>query len=236
MKTYCQKCDYPNDLGHMFCIKCGAKLVLESIREDIEMDGMLERTKGRFLYVLLVLVVVLAAVLIFCFWPYKPFESSSPVSGNLDVVDVSIARLQAVAESSKTPFTNTPLKEEDINAWLAREIERIGAKSVTVKLKPDSCTMRVISQAGPWSVFGSDRKVGPITYSRDFTGGVTSNGLVVTGAKIGHLPMFGPLTRLVAKRSADNFSSFTKEATIMSQVTSIKVEEGQISLVVMSRP
>lgn len=234
MKTYCQKCDHPNDLGHLFCTKCGAKLVLEHVREDLETDGVLERTKGRFFYVVFTAIVLVIIVGVVAVWPGKPFKKEVAV-GNLDAMETTFTRLTVAAESSKTPFTNQPIREDDVNAWLATACQRAGAKSMTVSFKPGSCKARVVFTAGPWKLFKTEKTFGPISYSRDFTFGVTSNGLSVTGAKVGHLPMFGPLVKIVADRTARGFGDFAKERNILSRVVESKVDDGQITIAVMSR-
>jgi len=236
VKTYCQKCDHPNDLGHLFCTKCGAKLVLEHVREDFETDGMLERTKGRFLWVILSLIVVVISLVVVGLWPGKPLRRDAAAPGAFDAVEAAIARLQVVVESSKMTYTNQPLKEEDINAWLSKACKRSGAKSMTVELKPDSCTVRVIFAVGPWKVAKINKTFGPMSFSRDFSFSVTTNGLVVTGAKVGHLPMFGPLVKIVADRSAKRFGDFAKEQTILSCITDAKIADGSITVAVTSRP
>lgn len=236
MKTYCQKCDFANDLGHLFCTKCGVKLVLEHVREDIEADGMVERTKGRFLWVLLALLAVIISLVVVAMWPGKPLKRDAVVPGNSDAVEAAIVRLQVAVESSKTPFTNQPMKEDDINAWLSKACKRTGAKSMTVSLKPDSCMVRLVYEAGPWKLSKTSKTFGPMSYSRDFSCSVTSNGLVVTGARMGHLPMFGPLVKIVADRSAKNFGNFARERAILSRITEAIIADGLITVSVTSRP
>lgn len=236
MKIYCQNCDCPNDLGHLFCIKCGAKLVLEDVREEIETDGMIERTKSRFLYLLLAIVVIASMIGVVALWAYTPFKRDGAIAGNTDTIDVAISRLQAAAESSKTPFTNEPLKEVDINTWLAAACKRAQAKSLTVRMEPGCCRMRMVFEAGPWKLFKTDKSFGPIAYSRDFTCGVTSNGLVFTSAKFGHLPMVGPLLKYAVSSVSDRFGDFSKERMIFSRVTSMTVDDGTATIAVMSPP
>lgn len=236
MKVFCQKCDYPNGLGHLFCVQCGARLVLENVRSEIEEDGGKERTKGRLYSVLLVVAVALTGLAVLALWPAKPFGRGNAAAGSADAVEISLSRLHAAAGSSKVPYTNQPLKEEDINAWLSVACNRAGAKSMTVSIKPDRCTLRVGFTAGPWKLFKSDKTLGPFTYSRDFSCGMTGNGLALTGAKAGHLPMIGPLARMVADRSAKRFDDFAKERLVLSRITGAKIEDGQITVVIMSPP
>ncbi|MEI6972640.1 MAG: hypothetical protein WCL44_14125 [bacterium] len=236
MKIYCQSCDYPNDLGHLFCIKCGAKLVMEHVREDIETDRMVERTKSRLLVLLLAAAAIAIILGVLALWPHKPFRRDATAAGNLDRVEMAISRLQTAAESSRTPFTNEPVSEADLNKWLAAACGRLNAKSMTIRLDPGLCRMRIVFEAGPWKLFKSEKTFGPVAYSREFTCGVTSNGLVVVGAKMGHMPLFGPFLRYSISRTAAKFGDFEKERMILSRVESMTVDDGKITISVMSPP
>jgi hypothetical protein len=236
MKTYCQNCDHPNDLGHLFCVKCGVKLVLENVQEDLELDRRIESTKGRLLVVLLVIVVALVGLAVLAVWPSKASKRDSAVEGHAYVVDAALSRLQVMAEVGAGPLTNQPMKEEDINAWLGQACGRAGVQSMAVSLKPDSCVLHIGFQAGPWALFKRTKLLGPFAYSRDFSCGVTSNGLVVTGARVGHLPMVGPLVAVASSRVAGRFKDFSRERFLMSRVVGAKIEDGQITLAVKSSP
>lgn len=236
MKTYCQNCDYPNDLGHLFCVKCGVKLVLDNIQDDLEFDRRFESTQGRLLAILLIFIAAIVGLAVLAIWPSKPARRDGAVEGNAYVMDAALSRMLVMAESSARPLTNQPLKEEDINAWLVQACDRAGVQSMSVSLKPGRCVLRIGLIAGPWRLFNGRSLVGPFDYSRDFTCSVTSDGLVATGARAGHLPLVGPLTTMVVRRMAGRFNAFSRERLVMSRVVEAKIEDGQITLVVKSAP
>ena len=128
MKTYCQVCGYPNDLGHLFCMKCGGKLDLSNIRDEIDGEHQSESVKGRLFIVGVVLIVIVVVLLVAALWPSKPFKREGATGGRRELAEGAMSRLQSMAETTREPYTNEPVREVDINAWLAMAAERAGAE------------------------------------------------------------------------------------------------------------
>jgi len=233
MKTYCE-CGYPNDLGRLFCVRCGVKLDLTRVREEIGLDQQVESTKNGLYAVALAMVLVAAGLVALLLWPAKPFTGSDAEKGKRDLVDASLNRLQAMAVSGSEPYTHPAMKEQDINAWISSLPARSGFRSMTVKLSPKRCTLRIVGTRGPYSflLFQKRVNVRAISYSRDVSCGMVSNRFAVTGAKIGHLPMVGPLVQKVADNTLGIFDDMPREKAIVSKITDAKIEDGLITVTV----
>ena len=211
MKTLCKNCGHGNDLGHLFCTKCSAKLDLVNVNDEIE-SSVKSESRHTFLYMVLALIVlamiVLAALML---WPSKKPVSERVPGGRRDIVEAAVSRLEMVAERGVAPYTTPMLTEEDLNTWIAGMSSKFGVKSLNVQLKPGAYKLRVVDTVGPWSLFGGNVSIPAITYSYDISGAGAAGGFTVTGSRVGHLKMFGPMTRKVSGHLEKAFKDRKRE-------------------------
>ena len=88
-------------------------------------------------------------------------------------------------------------------------------------------------------VFGENRaewlvlvRRGVLRFSVVYEAKAQGAELVLTGAKLGHLPLPGALGRLYAKTQERLFRPFGREARILANLDSLVIRDGEIELLV----
>lgn len=232
MKTLCQKCGTGNELGHLFCVSCGAKLELSNIGEDIERDGAALQRRAVLKVLWIPPVAIILAIVGIIAWPHRPYPSISGQPGNRMRVDEMFTVLHKVAQRPSGSLRYRPAPtQDDLNAWLATKCPEAGVRSMTLQLGDNCYSARVIDTAGPFKI----RKytIPPLKYSYEISGTI-ENGLAIktTGGKIGHLPLFGPALTKLEKRIGDLLARDERILPVLAKTSRIQIDDGALEITV----
>ena len=182
----CPKCGATNDLGKVFCAKCGTKLPAQGLQiQDLQHLESIAKTRrlvfrivGFALTVWIVGSVLLAA-----------FPHMTPLV--VDGIDLRSARLCSfkLSEAARMMQAGKPyeasLTSEEITSYIRQGIlAKVENRSGSVLVRDGGLDTRWIVR---WNIFGLNMYV-----SADLS--LVENGaggLSVSGAKLGHLPLAG---------------------------------------------
>ena len=136
----CSKCQHDNDLGRIFCVKCGEKLDISKVRAP---SGIVRRSKegkknvpakkmvmiglGKFIKVA-ILAVMTAMITLICLPPHLQQESFS--ENNLSAFQEKRAKLEEAVTLQQE--VRLVFEEADLNAYLSEAIQ----KSTTTAKEP----------------------------------------------------------------------------------------------------
>ena len=232
MRIMCQKCDHLNELGHLFCTKCGTKLDLRHMAYDMEDEEDLEDNGSTWKAVGLAVLVIFLVIVGITVWPSGPYDADRSNEGVASRIETSLSTLQLVGDRPGSEYTTIPAGEQkDANAWLANAVHKQkGISSMSIQFKDDMICFRVNRLLGPYSL--SVMATPGIHCSYEINLKPDGDKLKVAGARIGHLPLPGPAGRLVIPWFTSLFQPLSREQMIYKQLTGIKVEDGKLSLTV----
>lgn len=221
----CKRCGEKNTLPRLHCRKCGAKLDFEAA--EGELLGELARARSRRGTVLRsLLLLAFAAVLGLAVWPsgLERRETGAPVDAKrwemkrallLDALDRGFPAAQTVTEA-------------ELNAWLSRVV------AAAAEEDRGGMSAQLLDTAVS---FGENRacwlvlvRRGPVKFSVVYEAKADGAALALTGAKLGHLPLPGPLGRLYAKTQGKLFRPFGKEERILRNLDSLVIRDGEIEV------
>jgi len=230
----CAKCGRENQLGHIFCIWCSAKLEFGDVT-DKELLRSRRSGRSRFKLTVLFLVIFCAAAAALSLWPAS-LEGERGTAADFQRAHRKITLMKK--SGSVVPQT---FSEREVNAYLSvvlmgmKKSIRSGVlssrvRSVQVSLKPDAIRLSVAETWGP--VAPGAHKLGPLEVSYGLTGvpEVDEEGFhfSVRGGKVGHLPLPWPLGYLVLPRARAFFSRMRSEHAFLNQISSIALGEGKV--------
>ncbi|MBN1269911.1 MAG: zinc ribbon domain-containing protein [Kiritimatiellae bacterium] len=223
----CPACGGRNEIGRMFCRHCGARLNLTAIRPP----GPARRRRHalrRFLRVLFLLALIAVAGLVL--WPVEPTgregteQDAQTLRRSFLGMELAMKRGRSAAER---------VSEEQLNAYLdgvvrhtAEEGETapmvLEVRRINVAFTPERI---VVLMAAGW---------GPVTLTYEILGvpAVGEGGfrLEIAEARLGHLPLPGPLKVQVGKRAARAFAGLRRERAVLDAVTAVSLDRGVVGL------
>lgn len=216
----CAKCGEKNRLPSLHCRKCGAKLDFEAAEAAAKASAGKRGGCGFRTVVMLLFAVGLGLAL----WP-----SGLPHRAKGESIDAKRAEMKRellrVALEKGMPGAQT-FTEAEINAWLAQLPGMQPEKSGMAAQLLDTAVCFDENRAR-WLVVA---KRGAFRFSALYTAKAVGEKLVLTEARVGHLPMPGALGRAYAKTQKGLFAPFEKEAYILSNLDSLVVREGELEL------
>jgi len=176
----------------------------------------------RFLLLFAVLGV-LAAIFI----PVKPTGDGS----DLDETHIRSARGKLLALQNR-PQSAQKFTEEEINAYLADVVQnRNQAQAAGTRLRPELINVDTADNALGITVH-SKFTVLPISYHLAVQ--PSSDGATLdpqpTAAKLGQLPMPGPLQQMIFHKYEAMFQGLPAEAKIWNQLELLKAEDGSVTV------
>lgn len=234
MQITCQKCGHGNPMGHLFCVKCSAKLDLSHVDEDLE-DDIESQGRGTAVkaFLLLVLIAMLVVVGIAA-WPQSAFDAKKLDNGSAGRVENTLIALNMVAQRpSGSITTRPPLDQIDANAWLASANSIANVKSTSVSFKRDRLTFRVVRTIGPYQVW--QFQIPRIPYSMDLVGKPEKGTLKIVGAQVGHMPIPGRVAKYITGFVRKTLTGMSREKTIFDSLSEIKIDDGQLIVTVTGR-
>jgi hypothetical protein len=236
VKTICQECGEPNELGHVFCTKCSARLDLQTVDDDIEHTQSVNRRKKFFRGLLLVIIIIVVVSLALGLWPSTaPLTREGAKEGNANSIRSQITQLHDMSQMRVNDrHLSHTLKEEDLNAWLDSMKGNFRARSVSIRVDEDTLRLRAVQEL---RLSGDSSKVRlpAIPYSYEVVIRPEGTNMTVTSAMFGHLPLFGPTTELATGRFNSLFSKRTRERQVRANITHTKLEDGKATITVRSK-
>ena len=235
MKTICDKCKLPNDLGRLFCTHCGAKLDLTNITDDLQREQTIIRRKGFFKLLLTGILILAALTAALVAIPAHPLSKIRAPDARTAATVKVLAGLDALAASSSSPprAIDPPLTADDLNAWLVGPPTKTsGVRSMSVEFEQDAMRFRIVDALGPFTAFNGKAHIPAMPYSYELTGAATNGVFSVTGAKVGHFPLFGPLRRYAVDRIVLALQRQPREWKLLKSLTNIRFEPGRVSATV----
>lgn len=230
MVLVCKKCGENNRMPRMHCQKCGAKLDFDSA--EGELLGELAKARSRRGAVLrTLLLLAFVAVLGLAIWPsgLERREAGAAVDAKrwemkrallVDALDRGFPAAQTVTEA-------------ELNAWLSRVVAAAAEEDrggISAQLLDTAVSFG--ENRACWLVLV---RRGPVKFSVVYEAKADGPELVLTGAKLGHLPLPGPLGRLYAKTQGKLFRPFAKEARILRNLDSLVIRDGEIEVLTRAR-
>ncbi len=226
MGTLCAKCGNDNDLGKIFCTKCGVKLDLSAVTSE---DLIAIATPSWFKRNAKWIAIGAGCFLLFMFclgmWPKKPLatKTTRPNARAAEQKIASLHRNLKMGESISVKITQV-----EANGYLMWRKHSMGVTAATISFADNMFFVRVNDTLGPW-------KLGPIRmaprYSYDLTGTFLDGRLYYGKAHVGHLRLFGPAKKGRIKALTALFEK-NKDKDIFKKLSKVKFRSKEATLTV----
>ena len=222
----CPKCGLENQLGRIFCHRCGSKL---EFSEGSFQEAKIHFSPGRLLARLVrvgISMGLLAAIVLMC----MPVTLPGRAGTRQDVVllDQKIRVLRrAVLDGRRMEET---VREAEVNGYLddarnrsAKEAKagpvKLDLTSINIALRPDRVALVLHA------------KLGPVTLSFEVQGKPAKKqnrfSLDVVGGRIGHLPLPAVAADWVSRKVSGVFSKMERERQLLDDAHEIVAQDGQ---------
>lgn len=229
----CPQCGFDNQLGHIFCVRCRAKLDLRRIADQ----GLRqERPAGgpRIKRIVLALGVLAVVALGLALIPSAP-DAVSWTKGDLQQARRKLDLMQQDRTAPPQVFT-----EAELNACLAADLklkkkrpgETLTPRDIRLRLKPNAAVVAV--RAGWEPALPGGVKLGAVDITYGMTGvpriGQDGFEFAVSRGRIGQLPLPGPLLPAVAPRLVGCFAELRRNYPVLGAVNRVELEEGKVTV------
>lgn len=214
IKVKCGKCGYLNELGRLFCLDCGAKLDLNSIRaRDFQASWYrVVWTAASPILARLLAVAVLGA-LVLALWPASVPRVLIDQAGAF-AVPMKAKAARAAALNSRT--ASLQLSEGELNGFLQERARTRHLTQLVIDLKPGRFSLHA---RGVWF------SVPALAYSIEMTGSFRQGVLTVESAEAGHLPLPGLLRWPVVRVFSGIFDDVVREQALITTLKTVAIEE-----------
>ena len=223
----CAKCGEMNRLPVVHCKRCGAKLDFEAAEK--RMMNAAGRGGHRIHdFIRLMVAVALVLIILLMIWPGQMTRTTG------EPIDAKRYRMKGelLIDALNRGVSGTQVIEErEINAHLAEVVAKQPAPGGGLSPVVEDVAARFF--AGRAEAFIAVRR-GPFTLTGHFFAEPAGSKLVVTEAKVGHLPLPGALGRFYAGTTRGMFRQMQNEARILRNRDKVAVNDGSIELVTAS--
>ena len=225
----CTKCGEMNQLPVVHCKRCGARLDFETAEKH-----MLDSSKPSFheqvqTGVKLAVVAILALMVGLILWPGKMTRTTGE---DMDAKRYRMKGEILIDAVNRGMPAQRVIEEAEINAHLkevlAAQPKATGGMSASLK----DIGARFFT--GRAEVFVAIQR-GPLTLTTHFYAKPQGSGMVVTGAKLGHLPLPGIVGRLFASTQLGLFRQMKNESRILRNLEGAVVNAESIELLIKPR-
>ncbi len=225
----CTACGEMNQLPVVHCKRCGARLDFETAEKHM-LDSGKPSARERFQLVgKLVVVAALALVVGLILWPGQMTRTTGEaldakryrMKGEIliDAVNRGMPASQVIGEAEINAHLRELLAAQPkATGGLSASLKDIGARFFT----------------GRAEVFVAIRR-GPLTLTTHFYAKPQGSGMVVTGAKMGHLPLPGMVGQLFASTQLGLFRQMKNESRILRNLEGAVVSNESIELLIKPR-
>ncbi len=229
----CPKCGYSNELGRIFCHKCGVKLDLEEVRPPAA-RGVQARGPGwsaKRIVGLAVRLVVLVGVVVMVALVLQVPPSGESNPGKRDVQGIEYKRLELERMIQQKKAGTIMLSDGEINSYIEQIITAPGARNlilvpttVQVELGNGDVKVVVIGEVK----FGESLKK-QLAFSYIGLPMIEGNRFIFrpTGGSIGRLPIHPIILRytgLLDRYYAQLFGSLSGDRELLNALASISVD------------
>lgn len=226
----CSRCGYENQLGHIFCTRCRAKLDFDHVsKRDLTRT---KKSGGRkWLRIMLIVDLLIVVAIGLALWPL-PVKARGGTSADLQQARRKMALMERVGACPPQVFS-----ESEVNACLAAAIDinrKSGAfrmRSIKVAVKPNAI---LLSVAADWEPMMGGVRIGPLAVSYGMTGvpEMTPGGFhfAVSRGMMGHLPLPGPLGLMIAPQIRAHFKGLKQDYPVINTIKRFELEEGKITV------
>lgn len=231
----CPRCGHANELGRVFCSKCGVRLDLSRINARVLARGATKPHEGLFRMLRVLLLLFLAAVIGLMLWPAELVGEpgsvrdarrlENKIQGLIRAQDSGLYVFEIVSEREVNAYLADVLKN---NESLSRsEGMRLGIEAIRVQFLPDAMTVVILANWGPARLSYEVRGV-PVTGTGAFSVDVQS-------ARWGHLLLPGASADWVSGRVAVVFSQMKRDWGMLDQLERCDLGQGKVRLVTKGR-
>ncbi len=224
----CQKCGADNRLGQLFCHACGAKLDLSKLTpEQVARENRTINPAAIVarIFRLAIFLGLLAVLGLLC-WPTAPAGDAPSANGSGIVKDQMSALRVAIMRKVEKRET---FAEADLNAHLNTVIRNaapgggfsLQLQEVRIDLRDGAVEAWTRSALGPLT----------ITYSSLARVEEAADGrktFRAAEARIGHLPLPGPLRDRVVGQLASMFQMLQEEQLLLQRLTTVHFVDGAV--------
>lgn len=224
----CPQCHQGNELGRMFCTRCGTKLNMEQVTHGGAAFDLTTFLRGTIRVVIFMVMLVLVLLLI---WPATPAGKRGDEQELAALLGQRVALKQAIqrGQEAKCELTETALNaylaaslkaarsnEETAASWMMNLAElNVGFKSYAVKVT-------ALAHWGPvsitWQVSGTPKIIG------------NRFQLDVKSGRIGHLGVPGG-AGWMGSRMAVLFNRWLADQELLNALSSVTLDNGSATLV-----
>lgn len=221
----CKKCGADNPLGRIFCGSCGGKLDMA----DMTSDSLVDRQRESFFLAhykkfLIVLVIFVLALVGLALWPNTAVLGEEGTSLGSSKVRKHMGLLRNLAPGRAVKVI---VFEKDINGYLKHtKLRKSRYEACSTRLASRGMSARLVRPLVevPLGSFKLKLKI-----SFDIRCVPSGQQLVVTGASVGHLPLWGPAKTLALMEYKKLFAA-GKEQEVLKNLSNIRIEDGQAEL------
>ncbi len=219
----CAKCGALNRLPTAHCKVCGAKLDFDSAERQIaEVPKPTVQQKVQAAVKAAVAGVLLVVVLLMI-WPAKLARTTG------EEIDAKRYRLKTellIDALNRETATTQTIEEKEINAHLRELVAMQPAAGGMAAHLADAGVRLAVRRATVFVAIGR----GPFTFTGTFYARPKGARMVVTGAKMGHLPLPGFLGKIYAATQSGLFQQLNGEARILRNLDGVALDEGTLEL------
>ena len=226
MNVNCPHCDKETPGGRVLCAHCGQKIHTAAPKSASSraasgfMSFLGKLIRG---LIRLTITVVLIGLIALTLWPVTPAGSEGAAAEGERIT-------LAMKQISNAKLSHTKLRETELNSYLASQLEASGGSDSAVAI--EQLNLDVLPEH---IVFITATTVGPVRLTWELTlapsADETSFPLDVQKARLGHLPLIGPLKDIAGNKIVGLFSEFNEEQEILESVKQIKLADGEVLLI-----
>ncbi|MBI3986197.1 MAG: hypothetical protein HY343_04730 [Lentisphaerae bacterium] len=231
----CSKCGHNNELGHIFCAKCSAKLDFNAVSEQqlaapARAAGFLKKV---FVEVVMALVIVAAGLAL---WP----ASLDVDRGETADAQSAHKKIGLLRQGGGRQKGHVIFSEAEVNAYLkyilselkknpgkGRELANV--KSMELDVKPDGIVFQAVRDMSGLEI-GSFKPDFGMTYQVVGVLELTEEGMAfqLRRGAIGHLPLPGPAGQLVMTKIRPLFQLSEHDRSFLDKLGGIELGDAEI--------
>ena len=230
----CVKCGHGNTFGHVFCVKCGAKLDLENITaSNVQSDPQRVLTILSLVVrsgIVLVLVLLLAAILL-------PAAPRGARGTDADLRRYREKRAELDRSLLEGQAATVEFTEGEINAYLAATLQRAVSNETVAAWQLQAADYQVVLADQSVTVLCAAR-LGPLRMTYEITGAPRTGpfGLNIRSGRWGRLPLPGPAAQWMGARLGELFHRWQKERTLLNHAAGVEAQAGRVVVALRKQP